>query len=61
MFTVTDTFTVIVKRSDSEKGYSRDLVTFKPGVSVFTGLYYSGVVFRLWFKDIVAGGVTGYY
>lgn len=58
---VKDTFTVKVKKSFRKKEYRRESVKLNPGISIFTGVNYSGAAVRLWFNDIIGIGLNGYY
>ncbi len=60
LLSVKQTFTVEVHKSYS-KTYKREQVNVNPGISLYTGIEYSGAFFKLWIKDVFGIALGGYY
>jgi hypothetical protein len=60
-FMVSDTFTLTVKKSYGISDYYRKRVPTNLGLSLFSGLDYTGFAFRIWINDIFGIGANGYY
>lgn len=61
LLSVKDNFTVIIMKSFGKKEYQKKRVTANPGITIFTGIDYSGVSMKLWIKDILGISFSGYY
>jgi len=60
-FSVSDTFVVSLTPEIEKPQSERLTVTFNPGISMFSGIDHSGVLFKFWINDFIGGALSGYY